>query len=56
MKKLLLTFLLLGSISFCFADEMLSENNKKLLTVEDAVNLALENNLKIKQSQMDFLE
>ncbi len=56
-KNLIASILLLTSAFFCFSQsEDLSDKKSEIqvLTVEDAVSLALENNISIKQSKMDL--
>lgn len=54
MKKFITLLLTICSLNLCFAQNQNPSNTPLTITIEDAVNLALENNLSIKQSKMDL--
>lgn len=53
-KRILLSGLILTSLSYLVFAQSVSENNSEVLnlTIEDAVSMAIENNISIKQSRM----
>lgn len=51
MKKI---YLYMIFAAFFISSPLAAQNTKRILTIDDAVNLALQNNIKIKQSSMDL--